>query len=249
MFAQLKKGQLAFNRNTKQQGKVVGIGKTSYAVEIIVAQDKEAGTRTTKIENWVKHDTLPFRGKGKKKEYREQEAVSRFHKAFNYPQASEPTVLSAEDVFKRIVFIQEELIELLVASVDDTGELSNYLDTMDAKRTDAVTKELPKLIERIKSSGNGMTSDDAEELRAQRIVEQADALVDILVFAFGTGDMAGVDLLPMFKVVMDSNMSKLDDNGQPIYNEFGKIQKSKNFVAPEPKLLEEVKKQIQKAQQ
>lgn len=163
-------------------------------------------------------------------QYNPVELLSKFHKAFNYNQSEKPTVLTADEVFKRIVFIQEELIELLAATTDSPESFFNYLTRMSEEKQKAIKKELKNVGEK-------------DEL--ERIIAQSDALVDILVFTYGTSDISGVDVRPLMEIVMESNMSKLDENGKPIYNEIGKIQKSKLFVEPEPKIEEEIKRQLE----
>lgn len=253
MFVQLKKGQLAYNKETGEHGKIIGVDNVTYAVEVIVEQNKEEGTRTTKVVEFPKVKTAPYRkprngGKGKRKGFREQKAVHEFHSAFNYPQSNEPVALSAEDIFKRVVFIQEELIELMAASVDSETEFYRYMEELSEKEKEAYKKELPKVVKREHTVvTDNIDFERTERERVQRIVEQTDALTDINVFVQGTGDMMGVHLLPLFEIVMKANMSKLDDNGEPIYNEFGKIQKSNNFTPPEPMLQEEIERQIEVA--
>jgi len=65
-----------------------------------------------------------------------------------------------------------------------------------------------------------------------------DSLVDLIYFAYGTVILHGMkDVFDeAFKIVHESNMSKLDDSGSPIYREDGKVMKSNNFIAPETKL-------------
>ena len=64
------------------------------------------------------------------------------------------------------------------------------------------------------------------------IVEVADALTDILVVTYGGGLAFGIDLDKCFEEVQKSNMSKLDANGKPIYNELGKVMKGPNYTKP-----------------
>ncbi len=64
------------------------------------------------------------------------------------------------------------------------------------------------------------------------IVEVADALTDILVVTYGGGLAFGIDLDKCFEEVQKSNMSKLDKDGNPIYNEFGKVMKGPNYTKP-----------------
>ena len=65
------------------------------------------------------------------------------------------------------------------------------------------------------------------------IVEVADALTDILYVTYGAGHAFGIDLDKCFDEVQNSNMSKLDENGKPIYNESGKVMKGPNYFKPD----------------
>jgi predicted HAD superfamily Cof-like phosphohydrolase len=64
------------------------------------------------------------------------------------------------------------------------------------------------------------------------LLEVADALTDILYVAYGAGHAFGIDLDKCFDEVQNSNMSKLDENGKPIYNEAGKIMKGPKYFKP-----------------
>ena len=64
------------------------------------------------------------------------------------------------------------------------------------------------------------------------IHEIADALTDILYVAYGAGHAFGIDLDKCFEEVQNSNMSKLDKNGKPIYNDSGKVMKGPNYFKP-----------------
>ena len=61
----------------------------------------------------------------------------------------------------------------------------------------------------------------------------AKELTDLLYVVLGFGVVLGIDLDKTFKVVHDSNMSKLDDDGKPIYREDGKVLKGPNYVKPD----------------
>ena len=65
------------------------------------------------------------------------------------------------------------------------------------------------------------------------LVEVADALTDILYVTYGTGHAFGINLDKCFEEVQNSNMSKLDRNGKPIYNENGKVMKGPNYFRPD----------------
>ena len=64
------------------------------------------------------------------------------------------------------------------------------------------------------------------------LLEVADALTDILYVTYGAGHAFGIDLDKCFEEVQNSNMSKLDGNGKPIYNEFGKVMKGPKYFKP-----------------
>ena len=67
----------------------------------------------------------------------------------------------------------------------------------------------------------------------QDLLEVADALTDILYVTYGAGHAFGIDLDKCFEEVQNSNMSKLDENGKPIYNESGKVMKGPNYFKPD----------------
>ena len=62
------------------------------------------------------------------------------------------------------------------------------------------------------------------------LVEVGDALTDILYVTYGAGHAFGINLDKCFEEVQNSNMSKLDNNGRPIYNESGKVLKGQTIV-------------------
>ena len=65
------------------------------------------------------------------------------------------------------------------------------------------------------------------------LLEVADALTDILYVTYGAGHAFGLDLDKCFDEVQNSNMSKLDENGKPIYNDAGKVMKGPNYYKPD----------------
>ena len=72
-----------------------------------------------------------------------------------------------------------------------------------------------------------------EAMDNKDLLEVADALTDILYVTYGAGHAFGVDLDKCFNEVQNSNMSKLDKNGEPIYNESGKVMKGPNYFKPD----------------
>ena len=71
-----------------------------------------------------------------------------------------------------------------------------------------------------------------EAMNKKDLVEVADALTDILYVTYGAGHAFGINLDDCFEEVQSSNMSKLDNNGKPIYNEKGKVLKGPNYFKP-----------------
>ena len=72
-----------------------------------------------------------------------------------------------------------------------------------------------------------------EAMNNKDLLEVADALTDILYVTYGAGHAFGIDLDKCFQEVQNSNMSKLDQNGKPIYNEKGKVMKGPNYFKPD----------------
>ena len=71
-----------------------------------------------------------------------------------------------------------------------------------------------------------------EAMENKDLLEVADALTDILYVTYGAGHAFGIDLDKCFEEVQNSNMSKLDIDGKPIYNESGKVMKGPRFFKP-----------------
>ena len=69
-------------------------------------------------------------------------------------------------------------------------------------------------------------------IKDKDIVEVADALTDLLYVVYGAGHAFGINLDKCFAEVQRSNMSKLSEDGKPIYNENGKVMKGPNYSKP-----------------
>ena len=65
------------------------------------------------------------------------------------------------------------------------------------------------------------------------MVQIADALTDLLYVVYGAGHSFGIDLDECFQEVHSSNMSKLGEDGRPIYREDGKVLKGPSFFEPD----------------
>jgi predicted HAD superfamily Cof-like phosphohydrolase len=71
-----------------------------------------------------------------------------------------------------------------------------------------------------------------EAMKNKDLLEVADALTDILYVTYGAGHAFGIDLDKCFEEVQNSNMSKLDENGKPIFSDAGKVMKGLNYFKP-----------------
>ena len=91
-------------------------------------------------------------------------------------------------------------------------------DKINKLRLDLIKEELSEL---------------TEAMNKKDLLEVADALTDILYVTYGAGHAFGIDLDQCFDEVQNSNMSKLDENGKPIYNESGKVMKGPNYFKPD----------------
>ena len=90
-------------------------------------------------------------------------------------------------------------------------------DKINKLRLDLIKEELTEL---------------TEAMNNKDLLEVADALTDILYVTYGAGHAFGINLDKCFEEVQNSNMSKLDEEGKPIYNEDGKVMKGPNYFKP-----------------
>ncbi len=101
-------------------------------------------------------------------------------------------------------------------------EVKDKAEFSDAKtnklRIDLIKEELEEL---------------TEAMQDENLLEVADALTDILYVTYGAGHAFGIDLDKCFDEVQNSNMSKLGEDGKPIYNEAGKVMKGPNYFRPD----------------
>ena len=91
-------------------------------------------------------------------------------------------------------------------------------DKINSLRYDLIKEELEEL---------------KEAMENKDLLEVADALTDILYVAYGAGHAFGIDLDQCFEEVQSSNMSKLGEDGRPIYNESGKVMKGPKYFKPD----------------
>ena len=91
-------------------------------------------------------------------------------------------------------------------------------DKINKLRIDLIKEELQEL---------------TDAMNNKDLLEVADALTDLLYVTYGAGHAFGIDLDKCFEEVQNSNMSKLGENGEPIYNEAGKVMKGPNYFKPD----------------
>ena len=95
--------------------------------------------------------------------------------------------------------------------------------------------------EKINNLRLNLIEEELKELKvameSNDLLEVADALTDILYVTYGAGHAFGIDLDKCFNEVQNSNMSKLGDDGKPIYNEHGKVMKGPKYFKPDLKKI------------
>ena len=108
-----------------------------------------------------------------------------------------------------------KFMETFGQEVKKKAEFPN--DKITSLRYDLIKEELEEL---------------KEAIEKKDIKEVADALTDILYVTYGAGHAFGINLDKCFAEVQNSNMSKLGDDGKPIYNDNGKVMKGQNYFKP-----------------
>ena len=116
--------------------------------------------------------------------------------------------------------------------------MSNFEDVKTFMKTfgqeTEVKAEFPK--EKIVKLRYDLIHEELKELQnamtTRNLKEIADALTDLLYVTYGAGHAYGINLDKCFAEVQRSNMSKLGQDGKPIYNEKGKVMKGPNYFEP-----------------
>ena len=108
-----------------------------------------------------------------------------------------------------------EFMKTFGQEVKSKSSLSS--DKINFLRIDLIEEELDEL---------------KQAINQKNLIEVADALTDILYVTYGAGHAFGINLDKCFEEVQNSNMSKLGDDGKPIYSEKGKVLKGPNYFKP-----------------
>ena len=113
------------------------------------------------------------------------------------------------------------------------GKVGHFMKTFGQEikiKPDLSTEKINKL--RV-SLINEELEEFKEAIKNNDLKEVADALTDILYVTYGAGHAFGINLDNCFDEVQQSNMSKLGDDGKPIYNDKGKVMKGPNYFKPD----------------
>ncbi|MGK0550958.1 HAD family hydrolase [Enterococcus faecalis] len=161
--------------------------------------------------------------------------VGEFHETFSPKTVSEPTAFPPEAAAFRAEFKVEEIVEFLYSSAYNDHEkfqelVSGLKKAVDQAQAKILAKEKPV---------------------TDPLVEEVDALVDLLYFTYGSFYLMGVDPTRLMEIVHQANMGKLFPDGKPHYHPVtNKVLKPDNWeqdFAPEANIKAELVRQIQQA--
>ena len=112
------------------------------------------------------------------------------------------------------------------------NKVKTFMETFDQE-----VKNKPSFSsDKINTLRYDLIKEELEELKIalenKDLLEVADALTDILYVTYGAGHALGIDLDKCFEEVQNSNMSKLGEDGKPIYNDSGKVMKGPKYFKP-----------------
>lgn len=165
----------------------------------------------------------------------EFEQVKAFHQVFDPPKNEMPTPLSMAEGLNRMNFKIEEMVEYLYASANGNEEDFN-------EAIQSLHENMEKSVEKVKKQAEWKP-----ESQEQLLVDQVDALIDLMYFTYGTFVLMGVDPRPLHQIVHQANMAKIFPDGLGHYDDVtGKVLKPENWLAefaPETKILDELIKQ------
>ena len=158
------------------------------------------------------------------------EQVKEFHHHFDPVSHNKVVALDKETAEYRSGFKLEEIIEFLYAA--NGGDETSFRDSIAYLK-----KTLDKEAESVIRKGKVV----------EPLVDEVDALIDLLYFTYGSFVMMNVDPTDIFKLVHEANMGKLFPDGKPRYHEVtGKVLKPDNWekdFAPEGRIKNEINRQ------
>lgn len=158
------------------------------------------------------------------------EQVKEFHDHFDPNAHNEVMALDKKTAEYRSGFKLEEIIEFLYAA--NNGDEKSFRESISYLK-ESLDTECEKIIKKKKE--------------VEPLVDEVDALIDLLYFTYGSFVMMNVDPTKIFDLVHQANMGKLFPDGKPRYHEItGKVMKPENWeeeFAPEKKIKKEIEKQ------
>lgn len=164
------------------------------------------------------------------------EKTELFHEKFDNRKPNTPTQFSAKQASDRAGFKVEEIVEFLYGSANnDPALFKELVHQLKASVDEAEKKVLSK-----------------EKAVTDPLVDQVDALIDLLYFTYGSFSLLGVDPTELFSIVHEANMGKIFPDGTPHYHPIThKVLKPDNWetdFAPEPKIKAELERQCNVAE-
>lgn len=142
-------------------------------------------------------------------------SIERFNEIYRLPLPERPELLPVERI--------ENFQDILAEEVEEGADIS-------AKYREAL------------AAANGAPLPD--DVRLAVLTDMADWLGDIVVYCASEARRWGLPLDRVLNIIMDSNFSKLDAEGRPIYDERGKVMKGPHYWKPEPKIREVLASEI-----
>lgn len=159
------------------------------------------------------------------------EKAEEFHRVFNPKKPDLPTAFSSKEASNRAGFKVEELVEFLFATANNDEVVFQKLVIELKESVDIAVNKIIKKEKKVEDP----------------LVEQVDALTDLLYFTYGSFSLLGVEPTEIFSIVHKANMGKVFPDGKPRYDSItNKVLKPDNWeaqYAPEAKIKAEIERQ------
>lgn len=163
------------------------------------------------------------------------EMTEEFHETFDPRKPGRPTAFNRREAQFRAGFKAEELVEFLYAACG--GEREAFTEAV-AGLHQAIDEGQQKVLQK-------------DQPVTDPLVDEVDALVDVLYLTYGSFSLLGVDPQPIMEIVHQANMGKLFPDGQPHYHPVThKVMKPADWeerFAPEGKIKAELERQTKEA--
>ena len=142
--------------------------------------------------------------------------------------------MTSEEFFSRIKEFNEmyKIESNKKPTLLDVKRLENFKEILSEE-----VNEINEIINKYKEFLNGKEKLGNDE-KIELLTDISDWLGDIIVYSSSEAQRFGIEINEVLKIIMESNFSKLDENGKPIYDDRGKIMKGPNYWKPEPKIKE-----------